>query len=167
MKSAEFTTSLELLERVVAEASGFFARFDEQLPVGRQTARQCLAHLVFWHREYLSILRALAQGRAAELRSGTFASLNAEAYREFAAIPMSEMACQLESLQRELDSQLRVLLDPQMEVLLKQMAHSWQLAELIPRVAGHIRGHTRKFQAAEKRCQKAAQPKEAGYETQN
>jgi hypothetical protein len=167
MKPTDFADSLGTLNHTVAEAVVFFAQADENLLAGSQTARQCLAHLVFWHREYQAILRALAEGRAADLRTGTFAGLNAEAGREFVALPMSEMACQLESLQRELDAQLRALPDLRVEVPLKQASHPWVLADLVPRVAAHIREHTRKFRAAEKRRGEAAHSRKVAHETQD
>lgn len=141
MKLNDFKSDLTTLNHTIADAAAFFAGVNETLSDGNQTARQCISHLVFWHREYVNIARDLAAGRQPGLRHGTFHSLNAQASQEFQDESLPELAGLLVEFQHHLDTLLRALPDNQAQFPLKQGGHPWQVAELVPRIEAHVRSH--------------------------
>jgi hypothetical protein len=143
-----FEDSLDELNRAVAAAVAFFSEVDEGLKDGEQTARQALAHIVFWHREYGRIARAMAEGPAPALRSGTYYSLNEVAYEEFAATPLADLAHRLSLCQRELDAALRALPDVTTPIPLKEGGRAWPADALVLSVTSHINGHVRRLKRA-------------------
>jgi hypothetical protein len=145
-----FDSALGGLNRTVAEAVAFFTRVDDQLSDGQQTARQVLAHLVFWHREYAEIARHLAQGTLPELRTGTFAELNAEASREFGREPMTALAVRLAFLQKVLDRTLRRLPHWRIAFPAKVGGKLCSVEERIVEIEAHIRNHVAHLQRAER-----------------
>jgi hypothetical protein len=143
-----FEDSLDELNRAVAAAVAFFSDVDEALQDGEQTARQALAHIVFWHREYGRIVRALGEGPIPALRPGTYNSLNHIAYEEFADTPMAELAHRLSICQRELEAALRALPDITTPIPLKEGGRPWPADALVPSVTSHIDGHVRRLRRA-------------------
>ncbi|UCG23998.1 MAG: hypothetical protein JSW55_18010 [Chloroflexota bacterium] len=139
---------LQALEDAVADAAGYLATVDEDLHDGHQTAREVLCHLVFWHREYVQITRAMIDGRQPSLRRGTFARLNAEATREFAGQKMTDLADSLLELGETLLSQLRSLPDWSVPFPVKYGGRPKNVAERLPSIARHLRGHMSRLQRA-------------------
>ena len=148
MKLNNFERACTSLNRTLGDAAAFFAQVDETLSDGHQTARQCLSHLVFWHREYVNIARDLVAGRQPGLRHGTFKSLNAQASQEFQYESLPELAGLLVELQHQLDALLRALPDSQVHFPLKQGGHPWRVADLVPRIEAHIRNHVDRMKRA-------------------
>ncbi|MDX1613200.1 MAG: DinB family protein [Candidatus Promineifilaceae bacterium] len=149
-KRTDRDKSLADLERAVNQAAAYLAEADEALWDGHQTAREVLAHLVFWHREYLTVARALAQEEEPSLKQGTFAELNAAAAREFADVPLDRLARRWLALQVALNAVLRRLPDWQADFPVK---HGGRKKAVVKRVAGiqaHIRHHLRRLQRAER-----------------
>ena len=141
MKLNNFERTLTSLNRTLSDAAAFFAQVDEALSDGHQTARQCLSHLVFWHREYVNIARDLVAGRQPGLRHGTFKSLNAQASQEFQEESLPELAGLLVEFQLQLDALLRALPDSQAHFPLKLGGHPWRVVDLVLRIEAHIRNH--------------------------
>ena len=139
------------LRRTVLNAALFFATADEQLSDGCQTAHEVLAHLVFWHREYVAIAQALASGRQPELRSGAFAQLNARACQEFAGMPLPALARCLVTLQELLEAALRHLPDWEINFPVKQGGRYWSIDERLPTIESHIRRHVARLRHAVRR----------------
>jgi hypothetical protein len=143
-----FDESLDDLNRAVAAAVAFFSTADEVLKDGEQSARQALAHIVFWHREYSQIVRAVATGRQPQLRRGNYRDLNVAAYEEFDVQPMAELAHQLSRYQLELDGALRALPDVTLTIPLKEGGRAWPADGMVLAIAAHINGHVRRLQRA-------------------
>jgi len=148
VKLDKFEHTLTSLNRTLGDATAFFAQVDETLSDGHQTARQCLSHLVFWHREYVNIARDLAASRQPGLRHGTFKSLNAQASQEFQDESLPELAGLLDEFQRQLDPLLRALPDIEAPFSLKQGGHPWRVADLVPRIETHVRNHVNRMKRA-------------------
>ena len=148
MKLNNFERDLTTLNLTSGDAAAFFAQVDEALSDLHQTARQCLSHLVFWHREYVNIARDLLAGRQPGLRHGNFKSLNAQASQEFQDESLPELAGLLVDLQRQLDAWLRALPDSQAHFPLKQGGHPWRVVDLVPRIEAHIRNHVDRLKRA-------------------
>jgi hypothetical protein len=143
---------LASLDRVVIEAVNFFCDVDENLSDGRQTARAVLSHLVYWHREYIRVIRAVAECRQPALKSGTFADLNAEAAAEFQTYSMPELAGCLAALQEELVSLLQQLTHWRMDFPVKQGGHFWSVEDRIPSIEAHIRNHVARLKRAARKA---------------
>ena len=95
------------LDQTVSDAAQFFAEASETLSDGHQTARAVLAHIVFWHREYVETAETLVTGRQRRCRAGTFAALNAVASRQMKDEPMRVLAHRLVRRQHALAQALR------------------------------------------------------------
>ena len=141
---------LRALDDAVADAAGFLAEVDEDLHDGHQTAREVLRHFVFWHREYVQIAQALSDGCQPSLRRGTFAQLNAEAAQEFAGQEMTDLTCSLLALGETLIGQLRSLPDWSMIFPVKYGSRPKSVAQRLPEIEGHLRGHIRRLRRAER-----------------
>jgi len=140
VKLNNFERDLTTLNLTSGDAAAFFAQVDEALSDLHQTARQCLSHLVFWHREYVNIARDLLAGRQPGLRHGNFKSLNAQASQEFQDESLPELAGLLVDL--------RALPDSQPHFPLKQGGHPWRVVDLVPRIEAHIRNHVDRLKRA-------------------
>jgi hypothetical protein len=137
------------LDRAVMEAVSFLCNADETLSDGSQTAREALAHLVFWHREYVRVANALVEGHPPTLKSGAIAELNAEAYREFASYSMLELAECLACLQEELVTLLQKLLHWRMDFPIRAGKRPWcSVEDRIPAIEAHIHNHVAKLRQA-------------------
>lgn len=141
---------IQALDDAVTDAAGFFSEIDESLCGGYQTAREVLSHLVFWHREYVAIVRALLEGRELPLRSGTFAQLNAGATEEFAGRSFPELVEHLIQLQHILQADLRRLPDWEMRFPVKHGSRLKCTADRVERIESHIRNHVKQLRRAER-----------------
>ena len=148
MKLNNFESDLTTLNLTIGKAAAFFAQVDEALSDGHQTARHCLSHLVFWHREYVNIAHDLVAGRQPGLRHGTFKALNAQASQEFQDESLPELADLLLEFQRQLDALLRALPNIEAPFPLKQGGNPWRVADLVPRIEAHIRNHIDRLKRA-------------------
>jgi hypothetical protein len=141
---------LHALNVIVAEACAFFLKVDQDLFDGHQNAREILSHLVFWHREYALIIKALKDGQQPRLKAGTYAELNSAATCEFLNTPMSELAHQLRSHQDQLVDDLRLLPNWDIDFPVKSVGRSESVAGRLPSIGSHIRGHLRRLKRAER-----------------
>jgi hypothetical protein len=150
-KDGHFEDALMTLDCTVAAAVSFFAHADESLADGDQTAREVLSHLVFWHREYVAVVRALNQAQSPTLLAGSFSSLNTQAYGEFASIPLPTLAQCLAGLQQELALEIRRLPDPGVSFPIKQGGRVWSVEALLRAVEAHIRNHVARLRRVGRR----------------
>ncbi|MEW5986427.1 MAG: DinB family protein [Chloroflexota bacterium] len=141
-------TILDRLNQTVNEAAALFSAADESLCDGHQTARQVLSHLVFWHREYVQILRALLRGREPLLQSGSFAALNAQAACEFSDQSLPALAGRLTELQAQLDGLARQLPDWTADFPVKRGGRHWSIEARLCTIESHIRNHLVALQRA-------------------
>jgi len=147
---------LATLDRTVMEAVRYFRSVDERLTDGNQTARDVLSHLVFWHREYVCVARALGEQRQPALRSGTFAELNRQASWEFRYYSMRELAEKLECLQEQLVAALCALPDWTVNFPVKEGGRTWSVEERVPTIESHIRNHVSRLKKAVRQAEEAA-----------
>lgn len=139
---------LDRLNQTVREAAAFFSTADEGLYDGHQTARQVLSHLVFWHREYVQVLRALLRGREPALQNGSFASLNALAAYELRHETLPDLAERLTELQAQLDGLVRELPDWTADFPVKRGGRHWSIEARLDTIESHVRNHLTALQRA-------------------
>ena len=132
-------------------AADFFMDADENLFDGHQTAREVLSHLVFWHREYCAISRALLLGKKPELLSGSLATLNEEASAEFQEACMEDLAQQLLEKQKQLEANLRQMDDWQVNFPFKKGCRKIGVAGRIEAINKHIHHHLVRQERAQDR----------------
>jgi hypothetical protein len=138
------------LNLAVADAVAFFEVVDEELTDGHQSAREVVSHLVFWHREYVAVLQALAANREACLKKGTFASLDRQAAEEFRSQSMVELARRLGCLQLILQAVLHRLPDWGVYFIVKDGGRSRSVRQHVSRMEKHIRIHVRQLRSAQR-----------------
>jgi hypothetical protein len=139
---------ISALRRTVANGALLLATADERLTDGNQTAHEVLAHLVFWHREYVAVAQALLARRQPDLRLGTFTELNALACQEFAGEPLPALARCLLTLQELLEAALRHLPDWEINFPVKQGGRYWSVEERVAAIEAHIRHHIMRLRRA-------------------
>ena len=140
---------LQALDDAVIDAADYLAEINPDLHGGHQTAREVLSHLVYWHREYVTITRALLDKRRPPLKKGTFAELNATATKEFAGETMAGSAYTLLLLQQTLMTQLRSLPDWSANFPVKHDVRHKCVTERVSGIESHFRGHIRRLRRAE------------------
>jgi len=142
---------LSLLDDTVTQAVVFFNGVNGRLFDGHQTARAVLSHLVFWHRAYCSISRALLLESKPTLLRGSLAELNEQAVCEFQATSMPELADYLSDLQDELSNNLRRLPDWGVNFPFKMGCRQTDVAGRILSIESHIRHHLTRQERAHQR----------------
>lgn len=140
--------ALAALDEALDEAASYLTDVDPELDGGHQTARDVLCHLVFWHREYVAISRALLEGQEPPLKEGTFAELNAQATDEFAGQSMDDLSHSLLALQEPLRKQLLAMPDWSIDFPVKRGSRPKNVAERVLAIEGHVRGHIRRLRRA-------------------
>ncbi len=140
--------SLRRLDHTVAEAVAFFCRVDGNLSDGHQTARQVISHVVFWHREFGSIARALSKGEQPKLRRGTFADLNAASSEEFKAKALPMLANDLAELQQKLRTTLQELPDWRIDFPIKAAGRFCSVNDRLSTIESHVRNHVARLKRA-------------------
>lgn len=146
--SAARENLLASLDATVADAELFFAGIPETLCDGRQSAREALAHLVFWHAEYVHIAEALADGRPCHLRQGTFNELNALAARQLRDEPMPVLARRLTYRQKKLAKQLARIHDWSINFPVKEGGDYCSISVRLAEIEAHVRGHVCRLRRA-------------------
>jgi hypothetical protein len=154
--SAARESLLASLDATVADAEHFFAGVPETLCDGRQSAREALAHLVFWHAEYVHIVEALANGRPYHLRHGTSIELNALAARQLRDEPMPVLARRLTYRQKKLAKALAGIRDWSINFPVKEGGDYCSLSARIAQIEAHVRGHVGRLRRAAR--QQGVQP---------
>jgi hypothetical protein len=132
----------------VHTAATFFAHLDPDLYDGHGYAHDVLAQLVFWHREYINILRCLVAGLQPHLRQGAFGEVNEHAAQAFANLSMREMATHWLKLQGELDLLLRMMPDPSIHFPIKHGCRNARLPTRLRHIRAHIDRHVARMTSA-------------------
>lgn len=140
--------ALRALDNTLAEAANYLVDVDPDMHGGHQTAREVICHLVFWHREYVTITRALLDGREPSLKEGTFAQLNVAATREFSGQTMAELAGALLAFHETLHKHLSALADWSIDFPVKRDSRPKSVAERVPAIESHLRDHIRRLRRA-------------------
>lgn len=150
-KAISHERSLAKLDGVVNAAVAFFMKADGQLLDGEQSAREVIAHLVFWHAEYVRIAAALAANRSPRLLTGRFLDWNAHATEVFGPEPMPVLAQKLARSQSRLHDELMRVPNWRVKFPIKaESAHS-TVSEWVPRVQAHLAGHLARLERARRR----------------
>ncbi len=149
-KTQSRLATLAELDRAVIDAAAFFADADESLADEHQTACEVLSHLVFWHREYVRIVCALAAGDKPRLRAGKFRELNAQATRKFKRASLPRLSAQLAELQARLERMLCALPDWRIDFPVKDGGKHTRVAARVPQIAAHIRNHVARLRRVAK-----------------
>ncbi len=149
--SREHEQFLAELDGTVAEAEEFFRHCPELVRDGRQTAREALAHLVFWHLEYVHIVEAMVARKPYHLRHGKFNDLNALAAHQVRDEPMFILARRLTYRQKHLAKALRQLRDWEQDLPVKADCGSCSVAMRVREIEAHIRGHVLRLRRVARR----------------
>jgi hypothetical protein len=144
------------LTNSVNAAAAYFDSLDENLRAGEQTVRQVVAHIVFWHREYVAVMGAIARGRQPILCAGKFYQLNQLAYREFQNVPLPILTKRLIRLQSDLGS-VAVNVPNRHKFAFKAGSKPQPITYWLPRIQAHIDGHVARLRQAEKRNKRRQQ----------
>ena len=142
---------LSALSEAVSLVTCFFTQSDGTLFDGHQTAREVLSHLVFWHREYVAVSRALLISDKPELLRGSLAEFNERATIEFQEKSMEELAHCLVELQTTLDSNLRHLKDWNVNFPFKKGCRGTDVSGRLSSIDAHIRHHLARQERAYRR----------------
>lgn len=146
----EKETILAGLDAAVTEAVTFFETVDESLCDGYQSAYEVLAHLVFWHEEYVRITAALVDGRTPQLKTGSYARLNALAAEIFCKTPLPLLAQRLAQAQRKLERNLRRLPSWDVYLPVKRGGRFRTVWQRVPQFEVHIRHHVERLKRAQR-----------------
>lgn len=151
MYEMSFQLEIPSLHQTVLDAASYFATVEENLRDGNQTIHAILAHLVFWHREYVAVLGAIVDGHKPKLRTGKYHELNALACREFQNISPRVLTKQLIRLQSELENVVEKLPNANVKLAFKQGSQPQRIGYWIPRIQAHIDGHLARLRRIERR----------------
>jgi hypothetical protein len=102
--------------------------------------REILCHIVYWHEDYVTVLRAINGYESPPLKVGNFREFNDLAVRELGGIPADVLLGRLESAQRRLAIEL-LRMSPAARIRVKTGSMARGPVEFTRRVEGHIRGH--------------------------
>ena len=138
---------LAMLRQTVDDAVFFFMTVDEA-EAGYPTAHEHLSQLLFWHREYLGIARALAHGERPTLRGGTLAQLNRLGVQASEHQPLSVLAQQLAEVQDQLEEALRALPDWQIPFPVKQGGRPRTVERRVRAIEAQLRHHLERLARA-------------------
>ena len=148
------TTTLAALHQTVDDAATFLNTIDPAVRDGDQSVHDILAHLVFWHREYVAVISAIAQGKKPQLHVEKFYELNALAYREFKNVSRQTLTKRLVRLQSELE-QVALGVNGNTKFAFKEGVKTRTLAHWLPKIRAHIEGHLVRLRRIEKRIEKS------------
>lgn len=129
---------LESFNRTVADAAAYLCCVDEKLTDGHQSAHGVLAQMVYWHEQYVHILKAIIAGQPPELQAGTFDVLNMIGRQKYAREALPMLAHQLTTLHHEFDTLLRTVTDWSLNFPVKQDSGYCSIAERIRLIDAHI-----------------------------
>lgn len=136
---------------MVKETMDFFMSVDdEHTRDGEQTARDVIAHLVFWHRQYTRAAAALAVHRTPRPFSGKFRDWNARAAEMFACEPLPEFAQRLVRSQHQLHDALERVPNWRVNFTLKVGSAGCSVSGWVPRIHSHLAGHLTRLRRAER-----------------
>ncbi len=103
--------------------------------------REILCHLVFWHAQYVSIIKALLANKEPVLLTGSFKWHNAEAVRQLSGCDVEELLRRLEGSQRELDRIARRKDIDHLSFSFREGSKHRSFAEFVDVIANHFRSH--------------------------
>ncbi len=132
------------------QSTAYFASVDENLSDGHQTAHGILAGLVFWHKQYVSIARALISGSTPDLLSGTYEGLNHNARQHALGTSMIMMAYNLSCEQREFAELVQQIPDWTVNFPVKQDSEPCSLSDRLVEIEASIRQHMHRLERIQK-----------------
>lgn len=150
-KEEDRELQLANLSKAVNQAISFFQEVDAHFFDGYQTAHEVLAHLVFWHREYVLISQALILGTNPHLRKASLARLNELAEAEFQDLSMGELCACFGDLQENLVINLRRLPDWEVNFPYKKGCRQANVTERMTAIIEHINFHIARSQRIQRR----------------
>lgn len=106
------------------------------------TPHDVLAHLVFWHENYASILSAVLNGEQPRLLVGSFRELNDQAVAENAGQPVPPLVNRFKAAQAKLERLVALGEGRLLQVRIKEGSKERDLDEFLERVEAHVRGHS-------------------------
>jgi len=123
-----------------------FCGWIESLPVKETRTqewgpREILAHLVYWHEQYIAQIKAILSGRKYPAPCGRFADMNSEAAAKFQKFPITKLTGRFRNANRHLCRLARGQNARRIAFSIKQGSKRWRLPDLIPAVEAHVRNH--------------------------
>jgi hypothetical protein len=112
--------------------------------------REILAHLVYWHEQYIAQSKAILSGSQYPAPSGRFIDINAKAAAKFQKFPIAKLTVRFRNANRRLCRLARGPSARKIAFSIKQGSKRWRLTDLIPAVEAHVRNHLRALKKASK-----------------
>jgi hypothetical protein len=112
--------------------------------------REILAHLVYWHEQYLAQSKAILSGRQYPAPRGRFVKMNSKAVAKFQKIPIAKLTGRFRNANRRLCRLAREHDPRKIAFSIKQGSKRWRLSDLIPAVEAHVRNHLSELKKASK-----------------
>ncbi|HEY5119214.1 MAG TPA: ClbS/DfsB family four-helix bundle protein [Anaerolineales bacterium] len=110
--------------------------------------REILAHLVYWHEQYITQSKAILSGRQFPTPSGRFAEMNSKAAAKFQNFSIAKLTGRFRNANRRLCRLAREHDPRKIAFSIKQGSKRWRLSDLIPAVEAHVRNHLRALKKA-------------------
>ena len=151
--SHELTVKEDILNRLnqtVIQSTAYFANVDPNLSDGHQTAHGILAGLVFWHKQYVAIARALIDGKTPDLLVGTYEGLNRNARQHALGTSMIMMAYNLSCEQREFAELVQQIPDWTINFPVKQDSEPCSLSDRLVEIEANVRQHMHRLERLQK-----------------
>lgn len=155
-KNKEITKPIERLTLAIDS----FISYIRSLPEGKLQAspstsweaREVLVHLVFWHEQYASIIKAILSGKKPELLIGTFKELNAYAVEKNRTESISTLLKRLAEAQKDLErlTNKAATKNIRLQLSFREGSKMWQFEEALDKIEKHIRGHLIKLKRHDK-----------------
>jgi hypothetical protein len=111
------------------------------------TAHQVLAHIVWWHERYLSVLSALVDGRARPALAGKLDDINVTAVDAYGERSIDDLSDTLRTKEHAIESLVGVLYElPRSErdalvIVTRDEGKPGDLDGFVKRVTSHLHGH--------------------------
>jgi hypothetical protein len=112
--------------------------------------REILAHLVYWHEQYIAQGKAILSGRKYPAPRGRFADMNSIAAAKFQKTPIVKLTARFRNANRRLCRLARGSSARKIAFSIKQGSKRWRLPDLIPAVEAHVRNHLRALKKVSK-----------------
>ena len=116
--------------------------------VDRWSAKEVLAHMVYWHRASLQGIESVSGGGSPFQVPASSDEINGEIVAELSGTPVSLMAEELRDLQKRLSAAARLVPNLDETVFIRVDGQSFSTRIRVETITNHWRDHVRELQAA-------------------
>lgn len=151
--------TIKPIERLTLTIDSFIS-YIRSLPEGKLQAspstfwgaREVLVHLVFWHEQYSSIIKAIFSKSKPILLTGTFKELNTYAVEKNRDKGIPDLLRRLTVAQKQVEGLLREasIGGVKFQLSFREGSKVWQFEDALDRIEKHIQGHLVKLKKYDK-----------------